>query len=106
MGLILHDSTYNVEGTLPISNSLSLTSNNQIINDLKIGNGPKEFRFSFGYAGWEEGQLEREIENGDWLLMPADNSFIFSIPNEDKWKTAALKFGIDILELGGSAGLA
>ena len=85
MGLILHDSSYNIEGTLPISNSLALTSNNQIINDLIDGDGPNKFRFSFGYAGWEKAQLEREIENGDWLLMPADDNFIFSIPNEDKY---------------------
>ncbi len=106
MGLILHDANYNIEGTLTISKSVALTSNKQIVLDLKNGGGPDEFRFSFGYAGWGKGQIEREIENGDWLLMPADDDFIFSIPNIDKWKKAASKFGIDILDLGGSAGLA
>ena len=106
MGLILHDANYNIEGTLTISKSVGLTSNKQIVLDLKNGGGPDEFRFSFGYAGWGKGQIEREIENGDWLLMPADDDFIFSIPNTDKWKKAASKFGIDILDLGGSAGLA
>ena len=106
MGLILHDANYNIEGTLSISKSVALTSNKQIVLDLKNGGGPDEFRFSFGYAGWGKGQIEREIENGDWLLMPADDDFIFSIPNTDKWKKAASKFGIDILDLGGSAGLA
>ena len=106
MGLILHDANYNIEGTLTISKSVALTSNKQIVLDLKNGGGPDEFRFSFGYAGWGKGQIEREIENGDWLLMPSDDDFIFSIPNTDKWKKAASKFGIDILDLGGSAGLA
>lgn len=106
MGLILHDTNYNIEGTLTISKSVALTSNKQIVLDLKNGGGPDEFRFSFGYAGWGKGQIEREIENGDWLLMPADDDFIFSIPNTDKWKRAASKFGIDILDLGGPAGLA
>ena len=106
MGLILHDANYNIEGTLTISKSVALTSNKQIVLDLKNGGGPDEFCFSFGYAGWGKGQIEREIENGDWLLMPADDDFIFSIPNTAKWKKAASKFGIDILDLGGSAGLA
>ena len=106
MGLILHDANYNIEGTLTISKSVALTSNQQIVLDLNNGVGPDEFRFSFGYAGWGKGQIEREIENGDWLLMPADDDFIFSISNTDKWKKAASKFGIDILDLGGSAGLA
>ena len=106
MGLFLHDFSYDIEGTLSISKSVALTSNKQIVADLKNGNGPEEFRFSFGYAGWGKGQIEREIENGDWLLMPADDNFIFSISNSDKWKKAASQFGIDILDLGGSAGLA
>jgi len=106
MGLFLHDTTYEVEGTLSVSKSVSLTSNKQIVVDLKNGQGPDDFRFSFGYAGWGKGQIEQEIENGDWLLMPADNDFIFSIPNSDKWQKAASQFGIDILDLGGSAGLA
>ena len=106
MGLFLHDTSYDIEGTLSVSKSISLTSNKQIVVDLKNGNGPVEFRFSFGYAGWGKGQIEREIENGDWLVMPADDEFIFSIPNMDKWQKAASKFGIDILDLGGSAGIA
>ena len=106
MGLILHNASYIIEGTLSISKSVALTSIKQIVADLKNGDGPSEFRFSFGYVGWGKGQIEREIENGDWLLMPADDKFIFSIPNSDKWQKAASKFGIDILDLGGSAGLA
>ncbi len=106
VGLFLHDMEYNTEGTIKVSSSVSLTTNKQIVADLKRGMGPSEYRFSFGYAGWSKGQLEREIENGDWLLMPANDDFIFSIPNADKWKKAASQFGIDILDLGGSAGLA
>lgn len=106
LGIILHESNYQTEGTINISESISLTSNNKIISDIKNGKGPSLFRFSFGYAGWNKGQLEREIENGDWLIMPADSDFIFSIPDKLKWEQAALQFGIDINNLGGSAGLA
>jgi len=106
MGLFLHDTTYDIEGTLSVSKSVSLTSNKQIVVDLKNGTGPDIFRFSFGYAGWGKGQIEREIENGDWLIMPADDNFIFSIPNSDKWQKAASHLGIDIRDMGGSAGLA
>ena len=52
MGLFLHDTTYDIEGTISVSKSVSLTSNKQIVVDLKNGNGPDIFRFSFGYAGW------------------------------------------------------
>ena len=106
MGLFLHDSTYDIEGTLSISKSISLTSNKQIVTDLKNGDGPEDYRFSFGYTGWGKDQVEKEIENGDWLLMPSDDDFIFSMPNSEKWQMAASHFGIDISDLGGSAGIA
>ena len=106
MGLILHDTDYEIEGTLTVSNAISLTANKQILCDLKTGTGPAQYRFSMGYAGWGQGQLEREIKNGDWLLIPADRDFIFSVPDSDKWQAAATQFGIDIANLGGSAGIA
>ena len=59
-----------------------------------------------GYAGWDKGQLENEIENGDWLIMPSDDRFIFSIANSEKWEKAASQFGINITDLSGSAGMA
>ena len=106
MGLILHDTSYEIEGTLSVSKTIALTSNKQIVSDIKTGGGPEQFRFSMGYAGWGEGQLEREIENGDWLIMPADADFIFSVPDIDKWKSATTQFGIDFSDLGGPAGIA
>ena len=35
-----------------------------------------------------------------------DVDFIFSIPDTDKWQAAATRFGIDITNLGGTAGIA
>ena len=73
---------------------------------MQKGSGPTQFRFSLGYAGWDEGQLEKEIENGDWLLLPADEEIVFSIPDAQKWQKAVDKFGFDINNLGGSTGFA
>lgn len=105
-GLVLHEANYEVKGTLMVSKSIALTSNKQIVNDIKSGYGPEEFRFSMGYAGWEKGQLEQEIENGDWLLIPADKKIIFSTPDIDKWQVVATQLGVDITNLSGSAGIA
>ena len=32
-----------------------------------------------GHAGWSAGQLEREIENGDWLIQSTTSDFIFNV---------------------------
>ncbi len=95
-GLVLHDTNYKNAETQKISQNLLLTTNKIIVDDLVDGKGPEKFRIMFGYAGWSPGQLEREYENGDWLMLPASNEFIFDIPDEKKWKTASSTFGIDV----------
>jgi putative transcriptional regulator len=41
-------------------------------------------RFFVGYSGWSLGQLEGEIEEGAWLLMPAVPAHVYDDP-EDLW---------------------
>ena len=100
-GLVLHTQDYEVTGTLKVNNSLSVSSNEEIVEDIRALKGPEQFRFILGYAGWEVGQLEREIENGDWLLMPANKEFIFNTPDRSKWEKAASEFGVDINSFSG-----
>ena len=106
-GLILHDSSYKLEGELRITSKIKLTSNKKIIDDIINSKGPQDYLFLFGYAGWHKKQLEQEIENGDWLIMPANYEFIFKTPNHLKWSNAAIQFGIDINSFsGGKSGRA
>jgi putative transcriptional regulator len=36
-----------------------------------------EQRFFAGYSGWAEGQLEAEISQGGWYVLPLDTGAIF-----------------------------
>lgn len=95
-GFILHSPDYLTDETMQVSPQFSLTSNSTVMDDIKDGDGPVEYRLMLGYAGWGENQLEREIENGDWLFQSTDSDFIFR-PNEaDKWLEATRSFGIDV----------
>ena len=38
-----------------------------------------------GYAGWAPGQLEQEIDRGDWHVTPADAAMIFDTPPDEIW---------------------
>ena len=105
-GFFLHSSTYATKGTQQISNKLSITSNNNIVDDLENGVGPKNFRFSLGYTGWESNQLDKEVENGDWLLMPSSSKLIFHIPDEKKWDKLSLELGVNIMNISGNTGFA
>lgn len=50
-------------------------------------NWPAErFRVLAGYAGWRAGQLETEVERGDWRFYPASESALFEVPAEHLWE--------------------
>ena len=45
----------------------------------------EHLRFFVGYAGWESGQLEAELDQDGWHLTPATPSCVFETPPERLW---------------------
>ncbi|GIW82735.1 MAG: UPF0301 protein [Gemmatales bacterium] len=45
----------------------------------------KRYRMIAGYAGWGPGQLEGEIADGAWVIVPASGQVLFETPVEDLW---------------------
>jgi putative transcriptional regulator len=40
-----------------------------------------------GYAGWSPGQLEAEIDEGAWYVLPAEPSDVFAAEPEQLWRS-------------------
>jgi putative transcriptional regulator len=93
---ILYLSDYYVEHKLDISETVSLTRETKVLEDIARGGGPSTYLFILGYTGWGPGQLERELLENGWLTLPANDTIIFNMPDELKWKAAAMQYGIDI----------
>ena len=106
MGIILHPLDYITNKTIKISNQIGVTSDSKIINDIIKGDGPSKFRFSIGYAGWSNGQLEEEFENGDWLIVPSKLDVIFAMEDDKKWEYINNHLGFDISNISGHGGFA
>ena len=58
-----------------------------------------------GHASWSQGQLEREIENGDWLLQKATPNLIFENEAERIWLIATHSLGIEINDITNTSGV-
>ena len=59
---------------------------------------------ALGYAGWSEGQLEKEIQANGWLNCPADPEIIFHSTLDSKYDLALRRIGIDPAMLSSDAG--
>lgn len=45
----------------------------------------KQSLLVLGHCLWDSGQLENEIKEGAWIVLPSDRRIIFRSNNEDKW---------------------
>lgn len=103
-GLVLHEGIGNWEYTLPITDSLGLTTSRDILSAMADGTGPQSYLFALGYAGWAGGQLEHEIQQNSWLIVPASRKILFETPVEERWTRAAQMAGIDITRVSSEVG--
>ncbi len=103
---ILYESDYAAEYQLEITPTVSISRQPKVLEDIARGIGPEKYLFIIGYAGWGPGQLEAELVSDGWLTLPANESIIFDIPDEEKWRTAAMHYGIDISTFGDVIGYA
>ena len=103
--IVLHTSDIVAENAVSISNKISISSNKTILKKINTVNSSK-YKIFLGHSGWTRGQLEREIENGDWLIQEPSIDLIFDIPKETIWEHAIKSLGIeinDISSINGSA---
>jgi putative transcriptional regulator len=108
-GFVIHqhnDSTW--RSSLKMKNDLCITTSQDILKAIAIGEGPKEMIFVLGYSAWEAGQIEKELtDDNDWLVYSADdNSLLFDVPADKCWETALQRLGISnhqFLMSGGNA---
>ncbi len=103
-GFVLHEPFGHWDSTLRIAPTISLTTSRDILEAISVGKGPRKALVALGYAGWGQGQLEREMVDNAWLSSPADKSILFDVASAQRWKAAAELMGIDISLLTTQAG--
>lgn len=103
-GFVLHSPDYAEESTLLVDGQFAITSTLDILRAIARGEGPRRNLLALGYAGWGPGQLDAEIQANGWLHVAADNDLVFAVSQDDKWRRAIAKLGVDPLLLSGDAG--
>ncbi len=58
-------------------------------------NPPEDLRMLLGYAGWGPGQLENELAEGAWLVVPVSAEVIFDVEASVMWEHVLRSLGIE-----------
>lgn len=107
-GFVIHTPKRGFNASLPLGEHLMVTTSADILSTLGGQQGPAQFIVTLGYAGWEAGQLEKELTDNAWLLVPADPDFsqklLFDTPPAQRWQMACEHLGFDIWQLSSDVG--
>jgi putative transcriptional regulator len=107
-GFVLHTSDKGAgAGGVPVNDDLMLTASREILDVLAAPTGrPRRAAMAVGYAGWDAGQLEREIRESIWLIGDPDEDLLFDDDHEHKWSRALAKIGVSPENLSSQPGRA
>lgn len=100
---ILHDSAEIDDNETGIVPGLYVGSSARvfetIVRTAASGEDELNFRIFSGCAGWSPGQLESELEQGDWLVCPASRDVVFLDDPYNCWEVALqqVRDRIDVL---------
>jgi putative transcriptional regulator len=103
-GFVLHAPVGKWDSVLKVSDEIGVATSRDILTAVAEGHGPERTLVALGYAGWDAGQLEREVSENAWLSGPSDTDIIFDAPYEQRWDRAARLLGVDPERLSGEAG--
>jgi len=106
-GFLLHSKTHNREDSNVIDSQFGVSGSLDALKFITAQKDlPEDLMFALGYVGWGEGELEKEIKEGAWLLADSDLEFVFEYERDTLWTQSMSRLGIDPELLTGQVGQA
>ena len=92
-----------INESISINKEVSVSSDIDTLKSI-VNTSNQQYKLFLGHSGWSKGQLEREIENGDWLIQKSINSLIFEKKIDHIWGEATKSLGIEINDISSITG--
>jgi putative transcriptional regulator len=96
----LHTNEWVSKNTMKINNEFSLSSADDILPRLAMGDVPRHWRLFLGVCGWSPKQLVGEIKGTppwdhsiSWCTANSDIDLVFGSDNKDQWCNALDRSG-------------
>ena len=101
---ILHSPPNEYDVTIKVGEDIGVTLSKDILEAIEEKRAPAKMLFACGYAGWESGQLEEEISDNAWIILPAAPDIIFDLPPSKRLAEATRRFGFEVGDLSSATG--
>lgn len=92
--VLMNDAAANGTDAIPVAPGLHWSRSQDCLRHVAEGRGITS-RIFLGYAGWAPGQLEEEIAQGSWLVVPMQRPLVFDTAEDDLWSEAVRILGIE-----------
>lgn len=66
-----------------------------VLQEILDGEGPSKKIIAMGHCEWHRGELEWEIFNNQWLIIPSSTEIMFDTAFEERWARAKALSGFD-----------
>lgn len=83
-----------VPGLVGVHGPIVLVANG--VDPAIVADKISDVRVFAGYAGWGDGQLAREMDSGDWMVLPAVPADVFAGPDVDLWAQVIRRQGLPV----------
>ena len=108
-GPVLTDRILFLHTIKKIAESISISKGVYVSSDIDtlksiVNTSNNQYKLFLGHSGWSKGQLEREIENGDWIIQKSINSLIFEKKIDHIWDKSTNSLGIEINDISNITG--
>lgn len=102
---MIHTSEWSCKNTLVIDDEFSLSSADDILPRLAVGDCPLQWRLFMGMCGWGNGQLINEIKGqgaykheNSWCVAKPTINLVFDTDGPDQWCNALDRSGLEFAQ--------
>ena len=101
----LHTPDWSCSNTMRINQDICLSSAEEILPRLALGDRPKQWRMFLGVCGWSPNQLVSEIkgtppfdESVSWCTAKSDLDMVFGTDLKDQWMQTLERSGLEFAQ--------
>ena len=100
-GFLVHTPVGSWESSLLVTDDIAFTTSRDIIENLAKNrdNAMNKTLATIGYSGWKKDQLEQELADNAWLVVPANQHIMFDVPVDERYQAALALLGVNAGQL-------